>query len=698
MAEGTEADLIVQLGMTMTKMNRQLAQAEARFNRTATKIERDFNRTNQRAIDTTATAVTKMQGALSKLGAVAGTGLGVVIGQGLMQISANAGKAIKALADLADQADRVGASVEEFQALQFGFQLAGVENADFVKAMETFTQRLGEAAEGTGELEDRLRAAGIRIRDAQGEIRPVTELLREYATAIQGAGGETTQMAMLNDAFGRSGRDLALAMRDGAAGIDEMVSSARDAGLVVEEEIVRRAADLDDRLDIVTQKAKVFMQTLAVYGGESAMGLALMVEDIRNIGAEVTNLQAILEQNGAAAQILGVEIVDALTAAGDATDEQAVAAQQLIGIYTALSGQATMFAADMDLAAQRADAMGRTAAADAFRSIADALRAADEAFISGEMSAEDFNQRLTDMVALAGQVLAPLQSIEGANFDSAAASVARFAMALFDAAVQAATLRENLPTYTPTMPTGGPGTFPVNDNTGNFNGASPNAPSTSLRPATRPGDIDFGYTPATGGGSPAGGGSTTPTEPEYWDELIASVREAEQVWEDYNETIKSGTDAATDFFMSILDGSKSAKEAVADLLMQMAKVQMMRGMTTLAGTGGTAGAIFGALGDALSFDGGGYTGSGSRSGGVDGKGGFPAILHPNETVIDHTKSGSGGSGMIEIVVSSDTGSIVQIARNTTGLMIRQARAGIVGDAVAASGKAMRATKSFGNTR
>ena len=38
-----------------------------------------------------------------------------------------------------------------------------------------------------------------------------------------------------------------------------------------------------------------------------------------------------------------------------------------------------------------------------------------------------------------------------------------------------------------------------------------------------------------------------------------------------------------------------------------------------------------------SFDGGGFTGVGSRSGGIDGKGGFPAILHKNETVIDHTK-------------------------------------------------------------
>jgi hypothetical protein len=44
-----------------------------------------------------------------------------------------------------------------------------------------------------------------------------------------------------------------------------------------------------------------------------------------------------------------------------------------------------------------------------------------------------------------------------------------------------------------------------------------------------------------------------------------------------------------------------------------------------------------------SFDGGGYTGNGSRTGGLDGKGGFWAMMHPQETVIDHTKSGSSAS-------------------------------------------------------
>jgi hypothetical protein len=53
-----------------------------------------------------------------------------------------------------------------------------------------------------------------------------------------------------------------------------------------------------------------------------------------------------------------------------------------------------------------------------------------------------------------------------------------------------------------------------------------------------------------------------------------------------------------------------------------------------------------------SFDGGGFTGNGSRSGGMDGKGGFPAILHPNETVIDHTKGQSGGVTIVNNIDAS----------------------------------------------
>ena len=48
-----------------------------------------------------------------------------------------------------------------------------------------------------------------------------------------------------------------------------------------------------------------------------------------------------------------------------------------------------------------------------------------------------------------------------------------------------------------------------------------------------------------------------------------------------------------------------------------------------------------------SLDGGGYTGNGARAGGLDGKGGFMAMMHPRETVVDHTKGQGGGITVIQ---------------------------------------------------
>lgn len=69
---------------------------------------------------------------------------------------------------------------------------------------------------------------------------------------------------------------------------------------------------------------------------------------------------------------------------------------------------------------------------------------------------------------------------------------------------------------------------------------------------------------------------------------------------------------------------------------------------------GGGGGLVGGIKNLFTFDGGGYTGAGSRSGGLDGKGGFMAVLHPNETVVDHTKGGAGDSVIIYQVNNIDS--------------------------------------------
>jgi hypothetical protein len=114
-------------------------------------------------------------------------------------------------------------------------------------------------------------------------------------------------------------------------------------------------------------------------------------------------------------------------------------------------------------------------------------------------------------------------------------------------------------------------------------------------------------------------------------------------------------------FTSIIDGSSSARDALTRLLQQFA------GNALQSTLGGAISTIVGAAAPSLagslpSFAGGGYTGGGARSGGVDGRGGFPAILHPNETVTDHAR---GGGGM-QVVINNNSPAQVTAQRGPGG--------------------------------
>ena len=81
------------------------------------------------------------------------------------------------------------------------------------------------------------------------------------------------------------------------------------------------------------------------------------------------------------------------------------------------------------------------------------------------------------------------------------------------------------------------------------------------------------------------------------------------------------------------------------------------------------------------YDGGGYTGSGVRAGGLDGKGGFPAMLHPNETVIDHTK-GQGMGATVNFNISTvDAAGFDQLLTSRKGLITQ-----IINNAMNTQGK------------
>jgi hypothetical protein len=110
----------------------------------------------------------------------------------------------------------------------------------------------------------------------------------------------------------------------------------------------------------------------------------------------------------------------------------------------------------------------------------------------------------------------------------------------------------------------------------------------------------------------------------------------------FQNAFKNAEDALVNF---VSTGKLNFKQFVNTLIADLARIQIRKFLTGKDGDGGVFADIFKF---ARGFDGGGFTGNGIRAGGMDGRGGFPAILHPNETVIDHTKGQQMGQQPVSV--------------------------------------------------
>ena len=158
---------------------------------------------------------------------------------------------------------------------------------------------------------------------------------------------------------------------------------------------------------------------------------------------------------------------------------------------------------------------------------------------------------------------------------------------------------------------------------------------------------------------------------KYTPEQIDSAIELTEYIRKQNEALKAQQDALDliedqakqlaapfeDFFMTLVDGTATAQDAfrtmAADIISSLYRILVVEQMVQSIGgaiQGYLAGPVQGPPGPPQQghhYYGGGYTGNGPRSGGLDGKGGFMAMLHPRETVIDHTKGqGAGGDSIV----------------------------------------------------
>jgi phage-related minor tail protein len=145
------------------------------------------------------------------------------------------------------------------------------------------------------------------------------------------------------------------------------------------------------------------------------------------------------------------------------------------------------------------------------------------------------------------------------------------------------------------------------------------------------------------------------------------LSEEEERRKNFDAVVKRGFESMGDALVDFaLTGKSSFGDMIKQMLIDLAKVEIKMQMMKLYNSAGGYSGILKSLAGMFSgsnYEGGGYTGSSSRSGGVDGKGGFPAILHPKEVVTDLTRQGipsrSSGGSNVQIIVNNNSGQQVE---------------------------------------
>lgn len=142
----------------------------------------------------------------------------------------------------ADEADvlakfgrTVGVSTEALQQWQHAAnQAAGMTNEDLRKSFRDLAKNVGDAANGIGRAKPIFEALGIPLRDNQGNVRDLNDLLPELQGAFRKIESPALRTSTAMKLFGESGSKMALLLTQPQDEMNRLFDEMTDLGMISE--------------------------------------------------------------------------------------------------------------------------------------------------------------------------------------------------------------------------------------------------------------------------------------------------------------------------------------------------------------------------------------------------------------------------------------------------------------------------------
>jgi len=234
------------------------------------------------------TTLARMERGLSSLGGAVKAQLALMVAELGARFIQMGKDSLKAVAGLDELAEQLGVTTKFLQASQFAAVQSGVKLEQLETAYSKFSQKMGEAADGSKDMVEALDKLGVKNLDVAGKLRPTEALMQDVAEAIIKIEDPARRSAAAVDFFGKAGTRMLPMLADIAAGADVMATKAAAAGAMIDDKVIKSLDKLADQSEVSALK---FRALIATIGAPIATDAMEVVNSI--LGKIIANLKAL---------------------------------------------------------------------------------------------------------------------------------------------------------------------------------------------------------------------------------------------------------------------------------------------------------------------------------------------------------------------------------------------------------------------
>lgn len=186
-------------------------------------------------------------------------------------LAAAVGKAVKDVSQLGTEvsksAQEVGLSTKSYQELAHAMHMATGDGEGLKDALLPLSEAMRDAAEGAEAKKNAFDRLGISVRDSNGWLRDVDDILPELANKFANTADGADKVALAQELMGDAGSRLIPLLNQGAQGLDAMRAEASSLGQVLADETIKQAQQFDAALKRASASAE---------GLKNVLGAALL--------------------------------------------------------------------------------------------------------------------------------------------------------------------------------------------------------------------------------------------------------------------------------------------------------------------------------------------------------------------------------------------------------------------------------------